>query len=326
VIISNSNNDFVLDSLKSLKDIEIKVIKDSLLNEHFKNESKAVLKTYNTIGKLLNSIGNKNIIAIDKQTYDYYKKTDLKNFTIIYESNLNTNYEFIVTNTDDNKVFSELLNFYINIINKKEYTIKGYNNLVKSNISTSIINLALKYILYVSLGAVVLFFALFKFMARKKSNKQIKKEDKLKFVDMLTSLKNRNYLNYNMNKWDNNNTYPQAIIIVDLNNVQYINDNFGHKEGDNVIVDAANILINSQLENSDIIRTDGNEFLVYLVGYQKEEILDYIKKLNKEFKGLAHSFGAAVGYSIIKDEITTIDDAINEATLDMRTNKENSQE
>ena len=32
--------------------------------------------------------------------------------------------------------------------------------------------------------------------------------------------------------------------------------------------------------------------------------------------------GAAVGYSIITDDIKTIDDAINEASLDMKTKKE----
>ena len=44
--------------------------------------------------------------------------------------------------------------------------------------------------------------------------------------------------------------------------------------------------------------------------------------LNKEFKELSHGFGAAIGYSMINDEIKTIDDAINEATIDMRNNKE----
>ena len=44
--------------------------------------------------------------------------------------------------------------------------------------------------------------------------------------------------------------------------------------------------------------------------------------MNKEFKDLSHSFGAAIGYSVITDEIKTIDDAINEATLDMRNVKE----
>jgi len=37
--------------------------------------------------------------------------------------------------------------------------------------------------------------------------------------------------------------------MIDLNNIKYINDNYGHEEGDNVIVKSASILVNSQLEN-----------------------------------------------------------------------------
>ena len=110
--------------------------------------------------------------------------------------------------------------------------------------------------------------------------------------------------------------------MIDLNNVKYINDNYGHAEGDKVIREAANILIQNQLENSEIIRTNGNEFLVYMVGYEEKQVVTYIRKLNKAFKELSHGFGAASGYSMIVDAIKTIDDAVNEATLDMRNNKE----
>ena len=133
---------------------------------------------------------------------------------------------------------------------------------------------------------------------------------------------NRNYLNDNIEKWDKSEAYPQSVIIVDLNNIAYINDNFGHTEGDKVIVEAAGILINHQLSNSEMLRTSGNEFLIFIVGHDEKTIVTYIRKLNKEFKELSHGFGAAIGYSMITDEIKTIDDAINEATLDMRSNKE----
>ena len=39
-------------------------------------------------------------------------------------------------------------------------------------------------------------------------------------------------------------------------------------------------------------------------------------------KELPHEFGACVGYSMIFDEIKSLDDAINEATLDMINAKE----
>ena len=67
---------------------------------------------------------------------------------------------------------------------------------------------------------------------------------------------------------------------------------------------------------------NSNEFLVYLVGYQQKHVVNYIHKLNKEFKKLPYEYGAAIGYSMITDGIKTIDDAVNEATLDMRSNKE----
>ena len=139
---------------------------------------------------------------------------------------------------------------------------------------------------------------------------------------MLTSLKNRNYLNAKMKEWEACEVFPQSIVMVDLNNVKYVNDNYGHEEGDELIIKAAGILVNTQLENSEIIRTDGNEFLIYLVGYSERQISTYTKKLSREMKNLPHSFGAAVGYSMITDEIKTLDDSINEATLEMITNKE----
>ena len=81
-------------------------------------------------------------------------------------------------------------------------------------------------------------------------------------------------------------------------------------------------MINNQLSGSELLRTNGNEFLVFTVGHDEKSVVTYIRKLNKEFKELSHGFGAAIGYSMITDEIKTIDDAINEATLDMRSNKE----
>ena len=101
-----------------------------------------------------------------------------------------------------------------------------------------------------------------------------------------------------------------------------INDLYGYEEGDKVIIKAASILVNTQLENSEIIRTDGNEFLLYLVGYTEKQVEIYCKKLTKEFKELPHGFGASVGYSMITDDIKTLDDAINEAGIDMRNKKE----
>ena len=156
--------------------------------------------------------------------------------------------------------------------------------------------------------------------------KKIRNEDKIKYIDLLTSLKNRNYLNENMEVWNNNKIYPQTLVVLDLNNVAYLNDTKGYEAGDRQITALANILIKTQLDNSDVMRTDGNEFLVYLVGYQQKQVVNYIHKLTKELKKLPYEYGAAIGYSMITDDIKTIEDAINEAIEDMKKQKPKNKE
>ena len=180
---------------------------------------------------------------------------------------------------------------------------------------------AILLVIFIPIVGALLVYLRFKLKHKKKI---IKKQDIHKYTDILTSLKNRNYLNDKMPEWEECKIYPQSIVIVDLNNVKYINDNYGHAAGDDLIVRAASLLVNTQLENSEIIRTDGNEFLIYLVGYSNKQVETYTKKLSKELKTLPHEFGAGVGYSMIDDDIKTIDDAINEATIDMLSSKDSS--
>ena len=59
-----------------------------------------------------------------------------------------------------------------------------------------------------------------------------------------------------------------------------------------------------------------------MVGYDEKKVIEYTRKIIKELKELPHGFGATLGYSMIEDDIKTIDDAINEATLSMRQAKE----
>ena len=63
--------------------------------------------------------------------------------------------------------------------------------------------------------------------------------------------------------------------------------------------------------------------VIGLLGYSEKQVATYVSKLSKEFEKLPHEFGAAVGYSMIDDEIKTTDDAINEATIQMRVDKQN---
>ena len=216
-----------------------------------------------------------------------------------------------------------MFNFYLSFNSINKLITANYENVAYQNIN--IVYLLIAIILALVIYVVLDFYIHMRVMVKtvKQSKKvNLTKEEKIMYIDQLTSLKNRSYLNSRIETWDASEVYPQSIIIIDLNNISYVNDNYGREEGDKVITEAANILIQHQLSNSEIIRTDGNEFLIYLVGYTEKQVISYLRKLSKEFKNLSHGFGAASGYSIITDAIKTIDDAVNEATLAMKENKE----
>lgn len=321
VILSTFHNTLNMRFLASLQGKQVVTLKDTKIEKQLKEQNIEVI-SYNTIMDLLQKIDSNSIIAIDKYTYDFYKQSELKDYRISYKYVVKPGYNYVMRNMKANQIFMDFFNFYISFSSGKAHMDKAMLDLISTNHDFGFVLDALLYI-FATMGVFYVVKSILGiFIKSKEDRRTVKREDKLKYIDRLTSLKNRNYLNDNVHSWDESNVYPQTILIIDLNNIAYINDNYGHKEGDNVIASAANILIKNQIINSEIIRTDGNEFLVYLVGYEEKQVLAYKKKLNKEFKELAHGFGAAIGYSMIVDAIKTIDDAINEATLDMKTVKE----
>jgi len=316
VVLTNINDVYTtVDSLVSLKGKNVFMLDNKIAN-YIEENTDADVKKFKKINALFNSLKKDSIVILDYNTYNYYKSNQLNEYKVVYEDNIDSDFNFIIVNTNKNKSFASLFKFYISNLNTDAYK---YRALLKYNNDSKKIDLS--YIYFI-IGIVVLtVFSIFYFKNRTISNK-IKKEDKMKFVDHLTSLKNRHYLNQNYLKWQSNKIYPQAIIVVNINKIGHINDVYGHEEGDMVLKQAANILINSQLEQSDIVRTNGDEFLIYLVGYEESKVITYMRRLYKEFKNLPYKFGASLGYSMIVDDVKTIDDAINEAVLEIKTNKE----
>lgn len=318
VIITHQDNVIPVESLESIKDDNIKMVdKTRLFN--FIREKQIEVHVFNNYEELFKSLNNKDVIVMEKSTFDFYKNSKLKNYVIKYIGMSDVSNNFLLNN--DNKVLNDMFNFYLTTLGNKSVHNMAVSSSLHDVNANIIIQFVISNITYILVLVLAIAFLLFKFNKKVKVTKKIKKEDKMMYLDVMTNLKNRNYLNDNLNYWESNKIYPQAIVVVDLNSISTINDTKGHEEGDKQIKGAAGILIKTQRENSEIIRTDGNEFLVYLVGYEEKQIVTYVNKLLKEFKNLPYEYGASVGYSMINAESTTIDDAINEALIMMRKNK-----
>lgn len=320
VVLARVKDSHVVASFEALKGQKISMLGKTSLFNYFKDNSKANISEYSSYDEMI-SKSESNILVIDKEVYTYYRDSKFKDYEILYSDYMTKDYSFMVISEEES--FYEMFNYTVNTNSYYKYRNTGLIEL-NSDVVFKANSFEELYIiiLILILVPIVFFITLYVLFRRKSVVKKVRKEERRKYTDNLTSLKNRSYLNLNMEDWNKSEKYPQAVVVIDLNNVKYVNDNYGHEAGDNLIVQAASILVNTQLENSEIIRTDGNEFLIYLVGYSEKQIEIYTKKLTKEFKELPYGFGAATGYSMITDGMKTIDDAINEATLEMRTDKE----
>lgn len=321
VVAARRDNNTVVKSIYSLIGETVYVQENSKIYDYIKNINDINVKIFSTTKELF-KLNKKDVyIILDKNTFDYYSNKKLDNYTSRYSDYISNEYTFKVRT---NSALYRLLDKYVGVMDEDEMVLDGLNNHYDTIKSGSIITKAAEYILYIAIIVVIVIFVLFKKSKKVSIARKIKKDDKMKFIDQLTSLKNRNFLNENIETWNNNTIYPQTIVVVDLNKIQEINDLYGYNEGDKQIKALANILVKTQLDNSEIMRTDGNEFVIYLVGYNQKQISNYIFKLNKEIKKLPYEFGAEFGFSMIQDDIKTIEDALNEAVEDMKKNKENS--
>ena len=317
VIASLKDNNEVINSVNSLINKNVYVENNSKLHDYLKTINGVNIIPYEKLKEVKKNKDN-NYLLIDKNIYDYNKDSILSKYDSRYVGNINNNYEFRINNND---VLAKLFGSYVKTLDAKEMEILGLENHYDTVKAGSIMSKIATYIICLLCIIMVITLIVIKKSKKIKIARRIKKDDKLKFIDQLTSLKNRNYLSENISVWNNNTIYPQAIIVIDLNKVQEINDIYGYEEGDKQIQAAANALIKTQLDNSEIMRTDGNEFVIYIVGYSEKQITNYMHKLNKELNKLPYEFGAEFGRSMITDNIKTIEDAMNEAVEDMKKQK-----
>ncbi|PUU89205.1 MAG: diguanylate cyclase and metal dependent phosphohydrolase [Halanaerobium sp.] len=79
---------------------------------------------------------------------------------------------------------------------------------------------------------------------------------------------------------DTKRKLPISIIIADLNGLKIINDSYGHKKGDEILIQASQILKESLREEDILARYGGDEFAVLLPNTTKETA----EKINKRIK------------------------------------------
>ena len=324
-IIADNSIDLSLTNISGLANQEVYVQENSYLFDAIKDIDGITIKTYKNTSDLRRLLKGKHIIILDENVVTYYVYKNNNNYSVRYRGYLTDNtYAFRYENDSD--PFYRLFSAYTKTIDPSDLVRMGVTTYNKVNKRGTIITNIAFTILVVIGGAILLSTFVFKKKRKLNLNTKVKKEDRIKYIDLLTSLKNRNYYNEKIKVWNKNRVYPQACIVLDCNRVKELNDLLGHEEGDKQIQAVSNVLIRTQVDNSEIMRTDGNEFFVYMVGYSEKQVLSYMKRLVKGFKKLPHDYGVAMGFSMIENDTKLVEDAFNEASIKMRENKDLEEE
>lgn len=161
---------------------------------------------------------------------------------------------------------------------------------------------------------------------------KIKNEEKIKYAsyhDSLTGLYNRSYLENKIQSLNQENHFPVALIMADLNGLKLVNDTYGHNEGDKLLKKMAAILKDSCRDTDLIARWGGDEFVILLPETDSEAVKKIIKRINKkiadtylEFEdGSRLPLSAALGFGVKKHYFEDIFEILDEAESKMYKNK-----
>lgn len=98
------------------------------------------------------------------------------------------------------------------------------------------------------------------------------------YIDPLTRLYNRNYLDYMLAVISGKSTCTAGLMI-DLDYFKSINDKYGHSVGDEALIDAALVIQSSVPAKADAIRFAGDEFIVIMQNSSEAEINETVENI-----------------------------------------------
>ncbi len=112
----------------------------------------------------------------------------------------------------------------------------------------------------------------------------------LTYHDELTGLYNKAYFDKTIQHMaDDEDCLPVSVIVGDMNGLKFVNDVFGHQEGDNWLRRMASIIRQSSRRNDIVARWGGDEFAIILPKTDKETAL----KIRNEINAACRSFQEA---------------------------------
>jgi diguanylate cyclase (GGDEF)-like protein/putative nucleotidyltransferase with HDIG domain len=123
--------------------------------------------------------------------------------------------------------------------------------------------------------------------------------------------------------------YPVTLLMMDLEGFKDVNDRYGHKVGDRMLTEIAQVLRNQTRRSDTIVRYAGDEFVAILVGTSKDQSRQTVERIQDavdSFKmAVRHEqivrVGISVGAACFPEDANDLETLLNMADTEMYRNK-----
>lgn len=141
--------------------------------------------------------------------------------------------------------------------------------------------------------------------------------ERLSYEDGLTGLFNRHRFNLSVEELSRHIPAQLAVVYMDLNNLKYTNDTFGHDAGDMLIQTAADII--RETFGQHTFRIGGDEFVAMLTHVDEEALKELINRMNETME--QQGANVSTGYSYRSGNVNVVEQT-NEADSAMYAEKQ----
>ena len=150
-------------------------------------------------------------------------------------------------------------------------------------------------------------------------------EEKLLYLsqhDTITGLHSRSFFEEEMTRLEDCAS-TVGFIMIDLDGLKLINDTFGHKAGDQMLIEVANILREYFKDEPGLARIGGDEFAILLTGCTKEDLAEHARKIKyliKEYNNKHPErppLSLSIGFALRENNAKTMSQLFTEADNSM---------
>lgn len=154
-------------------------------------------------------------------------------------------------------------------------------------------------------------------------------QQQLEFIsnhDSLTGLYNRTYFDEEMRRLESGRYHPVGIVVCDIDSLKIVNDNLGHKMGDELLKIASSLIRQAFRGNDAVVRIGGDEFVILLPNFSHGMIVEVCNRFKKMVDGYNEAktglfVSISVGHAVNNDPGSNLSETFKQADREMYKDK-----